>query len=205
CTALDCALGFDLPLSGPLLGGDAGAGSRRPPASLDGFDFPDRSWWSVGCVRNLAYARQLHAPRGRSVSAILVEVSAAMSHGRAAVEAVEPTKPTDPERLPMGKVLGVAVIGAIVFGVSVLWAERVLRREDQSVAPAESARIPPEVGRSQIGMVNQRLFELEAEALRKRQEQEMRLNSYGWVDRDKEIIHVPIERAMEQMAAESKP
>jgi len=128
-----------------------------------------------------------------------------MNRGPSTVKSVEPTEPGDPEHLPIRKVLAVAAIGAAVFALSVLWADRVLRRESQSVAPAERARIPPEVGRSQIGMVNQRLFELEEEAPKKRQEQEMRLNSYGWVDRDKQIIHVPIERAMEQMAAESRP
>jgi len=125
-----------------------------------------------------------------------------MSHGPSTVEAVEPTKPSDPERLPIGKILAVATIAAVVFGLSVLWAERTLRAESRTTEPA---LIPPEVGRSQIGMVNQRLFELHQEAIKKRAEQERRLNSYGWVDRDKQIIHLPIERAMEQMAAESEP
>ena len=125
-----------------------------------------------------------------------------MSQGPSKVEAVEPTKPRDPEHLPIGKVLAVAAIAAVIFLLSVLWAERTLRAENRTIEPAT---IPPEVGRSQIGMVNQRLFELHEEAIKKRAEQERRLNSYGWVDRDKQIIHLPIERAMEQMAAESKP
>jgi hypothetical protein len=32
-----------------------------------------------------------------------------------------------------------------------------------------------------------------------------RLSSYGWVDRQKGIIHLPVERAMEQMVSESRP
>jgi len=128
-----------------------------------------------------------------------------MSRGPSTVEALEPLKPQEPDRLPAGKILAVALASAVIFVLSVLWVHRVLRDESHAIAPAGPTQIPPEVGQNQIGMVNQRLFQLQDEGLKKRQEQEKRLNSYGWVDRDKQIIHLPIERAMEQMAGESKP
>ncbi len=54
-------------------------------------------------------------------------------------------------------------------------------------------------------MVNQRLFELQREPEQKRAEELDRLNGYGWVDRNKQIVHIPIERAMEKLVAGSKP
>jgi hypothetical protein len=38
-----------------------------------------------------------------------------------------------------------------------------------------------------------------------RAEEEARLNSYGWVDRSKGVVHMPIERAMAEIAAEGIP
>jgi hypothetical protein len=55
------------------------------------------------------------------------------------------------------------------------------------------------MGEAEISDVNQRPFALEDEAPRLRAEQAARLESYGWVDRNAGIIHVPIERAMEQV------
>lgn len=34
-----------------------------------------------------------------------------------------------------------------------------------------------------------------------RAEEEARLNSYGWVDRQKGVVHIPIEQAMKELAA----
>jgi len=71
--------------------------------------------------------------------------------------------------------------------------------------PQQSLPTPSEIGRAEIGIVEQRLFELQLEAQRKRQEQLKRLNSYGWVDRQKGLIHLPIDRAIELMVSESRP
>jgi hypothetical protein len=37
-----------------------------------------------------------------------------------------------------------------------------------------------------------------------RQREETRLHSYGWVDRTAGTVHIPIERAMDEMAADGK-
>ena len=38
-----------------------------------------------------------------------------------------------------------------------------------------------------------------------RDEQARHLNSYGWADKARGVVHIPIERAMNQMVAEAKP
>jgi hypothetical protein len=103
----------------------------------------------------------------------------------------------------MKKVIAVALVALLIFGLSVLWADDILGLQTRRLLPSGPAPAPGEVGKPQVGMVNQLLFELQTEAANKREQQLKRLESYGWVDRDKQIIRIPISRAMEQMAAEA--
>jgi len=114
-------------------------------------------------------------------------------------------KAQEPELLPMRKLIAVAVVASIVFTVATLWSIQILHREGGMTEPQQSLPTPSEIGRAEIGIVEQRLFELQLEAQRKRQEQLKRLNSYGWVDRQKGLIHLPIDRAIELMVWESRP
>lgn len=125
-----------------------------------------------------------------------------MNQHSTAAESFEPTKPPDPDRMPMKKVIAVALAAFLIFGLSVLWANNILGVQTTRALPAGPPPAPSEIGKPRVGMVNQWLFELQTEAPNKREEQLKRLESYGWVDRDKQIIHIPIRRAMEQMAAE---
>jgi hypothetical protein len=111
----------------------------------------------------------------------------------------------EPELLPMRKLIAVAAIAFIVFFGATLWSIEILHGEGGMTEPLESLPIPVEIGRPEIGIVEQRLFELQLEAQHKRQEQMKRLRSYGWVDRQKGIIHLPIDRAIELMVSESRP
>ena len=61
-----------------------------------------------------------------------------------------------------------------------------------------------EIGKAEIGIVDQTPFETTRGAEHYRREQMQRLNSYGWVDPAKGTIHVPIERAIEQVLAEQQ-
>jgi hypothetical protein len=65
---------------------------------------------------------------------------------------------------------------------------------------------PASSGSGEVGYVFQRPFELERSAVNEREQQLKRLRSYGWVDRDSGVIHVPIERAFEAViSAEAEP
>ncbi len=43
----------------------------------------------------------------------------------------------------------------------------------------------------------QQLFEASVRAQQKREAQRRRLESYGWVDRARGLVHIPIDRAMD--------
>jgi len=68
--------------------------------------------------------------------------------------------------------------------------------------PASRAGPSPVMGHREVADVNQSPFALDDKATRLRGEQRSRLDGYGWVDRDAGLIHLPVERAMEQVLAE---
>lgn len=124
-----------------------------------------------------------------------------MTHARAIPPHGEQPVVQEPERLATKRVVLVAVIFLVIFTLATLWAVAMMRGEERRAEP-QVIRAPLEVGKPEIGMVNQRLFELQLDAREKRDQQLRRLNSYGWVDRDKQIIHLPIDRAMQLLSAE---
>ena|ERR1700694_3243756 len=109
----------------------------------------------------------------------------------------------EPEAVATKRAVRVAILFLLVFTAATLWSIAIMNR-GRDLEPQADIPSPREIGKPEIGMVNQRLFELQLDAKQQRDEQLGRLNSYGWVDRDKQIIHIPIERAMELMSAEPK-
>ncbi len=110
----------------------------------------------------------------------------------------------EPESLSTRRAVAIAILFLVVFFFAVLWSVRIFKTEERALAPQGTITVPAEIGKSQIGIVNQRLFELQLEAEQKKNQQLKRLNSYGWTDREKQIIHIPIDQAMEKLAAEGK-
>jgi len=96
------------------------------------------------------------------------------------------------------KVLLVAGAALLLFTVATVAQWLAMRGWEREPRPT----VPAEVGRTEIGMVNQAPFEQDtrAETLRRRQRE--RLSTYGWVDRDARLIHVPVEDAMRQLLTE---
>jgi hypothetical protein len=109
----------------------------------------------------------------------------------------------EPEAVATKRAVRVAILFLLVFAVATIWSVAIMNK-GRDLEPQADIPSPQEIGKPEIGMVNQRLFELQLDAKQQRDEQLGRLNSYGWVDRDKQIIHIPIERAMELMSSEAK-
>jgi hypothetical protein len=107
----------------------------------------------------------------------------------------------EPEGMATKRPVLVAVVFLVIFTLATLWAVAMMRGEERQVAPRADLTTA-EIGKPEIGIVNQRLFLLQLDAKEKREEQLRHLNSYGWVDRDKQVIHLPIDRAMQLLSAE---
>lgn len=107
-----------------------------------------------------------------------------------------PPEPKEPEGLATGKVVAVGVVALAVFAAGILWAGQILGGREPLTKPVD------EYGRADVGIVNQRPFghDLRAEDLRASQRR--RLSSYGWADPQERRIRVPIDKAIDAVAAE---
>ena len=107
------------------------------------------------------------------------------------------------DRFPTRLVLAVGFAALAIFALATWITYRVSEREIELVLPAGPPPPPSEVGKDEIGLINQKLFEQQLDAQRKQTQQQQRLSSYGWVDRDRGVIRIPIDEAMKKMVGES--
>jgi hypothetical protein len=114
----------------------------------------------------------------------------------------EPAVRAEEDRVSTPVIVWVGVGALVIFFLGSLAATGYLRMK-QGERPA--IPIPPEVGQSKIGMVEQQPFDLAVRGERDRTARLRRLESYGWVDRPAGIARMPIEKAMELVVAGVRP
>ncbi len=112
--------------------------------------------------------------------------------------------PAEADQVRTWTIVGVGVASLAIFiaasAVTVSWMERTRA----ALNPAWPG-VPAEAGQRKIGVLEQQLFENANHARALREEQERRLHSYGWVDRDKGLVHMPIERAIDLSVQGERP
>ena len=103
------------------------------------------------------------------------------------------------DRIATGKIIMTAVVSLIIFGIGVLWAVSIQRAEEGHVR----ARIgnPTEAGKPEVGIVYQWPFFISHYGQDKLEAKRAYLESYGWVDKNAKIVHIPIEEAMKKYVA----
>jgi hypothetical protein len=111
----------------------------------------------------------------------------------------------DVEKLPTKAIVFVLAAALTVFGIG-LWLANKERVGgiDRLHGEFGEAEHPPSVGRPEIGIVDQELFETEVRSQTYKLEASKKLHTYGWVDRPAGIIHIPVEKAMEMVLAEQR-
>ncbi len=109
---------------------------------------------------------------------------------------------SEDDRISTGKIVAVGVGSLVLFFLASLATSVYLRVRQGEHGPVP---IPPEVGQSKIGMVEQQQFDLAVRGERDRAVRLERLGTYGWVDRSTGIAHVPIDVAMELVSKGVRP
>ena len=79
------------------------------------------------------------------------------------------------------------------------------RQTEQVEEKTGVATKPAEIGREEIGIVDQVPFSIDQRLHNWKAERSAHLNGYGWVDRTKGIAHMPIEKAMDAVASGALP
>src|SRR5688572_25649430 len=102
----------------------------------------------------------------------------------------------------------VALVGLAVFAHVALWLamrsfERDERREDARPSPVADARPVPPEPRLQPSVEFHPTLPYEDVIAMRHADQQM-LGTYGWVDRQRNIARIPIDRAMRQVLEESR-
>ena len=100
------------------------------------------------------------------------------------------------------KIVLVGLVSLVVFGVSIVWSYRLMIGRETEISARGLARVPTEIGKPEIGIVDQVPFDIDHRLEVWRAEHARRLSSYGWVDRRRGIARIPIEKAMLQVVAE---
>jgi hypothetical protein len=112
---------------------------------------------------------------------------------------------TEPEVIRYGAVISVGVLSVVLFAIGSVWALKIRSTTEAAMNPAGSrdTAVPKGYGAEEQGIVDQIPFELNTWVAKDQQAAALRLHGYGWVDPKAGVIHVPIERAMELVVAES--
>ncbi len=113
--------------------------------------------------------------------------------------------PAEEDRIASGKIVGVGVAALIVFFLGSLAAGMGMVSMRRAVNPAGPPALPAEAGQAKIGFVEQRLFEHANQGVAWRAQAQRRLATTGWVDREKGVVHIPIDRAMELVEKGARP
>ncbi|HXI58176.1 MAG TPA: hypothetical protein VNO55_19050 [Polyangia bacterium] len=110
------------------------------------------------------------------------------------------------DQIDFTKVIIVGVVSLVAFALCTLWAVQILDSEKTKLHEQHGdKRIPSEVGKSEIGIVDQVPFQIDDRLDKWRAERSEALNSYGWVDRKRGVAHIPIEKALELLAGGAVP
>jgi len=113
--------------------------------------------------------------------------------------------PTEEDFVPTKRIVMVGVAALFVFTVGSVAAGLAMRQLRRELNPDGPPPWPAEAGKAKIGMVEQRLFEHANQGPAWRAWSEQRLSSVGWVDQQKGIVHIPIDRAMDLVEKGQRP
>jgi hypothetical protein len=126
-----------------------------------------------------------------------------MSHEPSHItETMAPPREQSDEGIHFGKVLTVGIGSIVIFFLATIFVWKLLDADEKRLQPAGPLPLPQEVGHVEIGIVDQVPFDVTRALQGYREDAIGRLESWGWVDKQKGVIHMPIERAMEDVVAQ---
>jgi hypothetical protein len=124
-----------------------------------------------------------------------------MPHGEPPTPGHFPNESQYEENLPISKVVGVALVSALIFALGILWVWKILSDEQRTVRNGGVAAPIALAGQPEIGIVDQQLFELEARARVLREKKQKQLDTYGWISREQGLVHIPVRQAIDELVA----
>jgi len=110
----------------------------------------------------------------------------------------------EPDHRAGGRVAMVGAIAVASFILAAAWAGWLYTAARSEFAPDGLAPIPPELTENhyEIGIVNQWDFQLDHRATVLHEKRAAQLRNFGWVDRNQQRIHAPVESAFAEVISD---
>jgi hypothetical protein len=109
----------------------------------------------------------------------------------------------DDDGIDIKKILLIGGASLAIFAFSAFVAYLILRSHVADYEAKGLPAVPANIGKDEIGIVDQPEFDGDRRLEEWKAVKQHRLNHYGWVDRKKNLIHIPIDQAIDQVVAES--
>src|SRR4051812_47806789 len=90
------------------------------------------------------------------------------------------------------KIMLVGVAALVIFAVGIIWSYYLWGAELREITERGRATPATEIGKPEIGIVDQVLFSTDTRLAAWNADHAKRLGKYGWVDRAKGVVHIPI-------------
>ena len=103
------------------------------------------------------------------------------------------------DQVNLKKIVAVGVVSLLIFAASAVVAWIILAKDTATYVERGMAVEGKEIGKPEIGIVDTVQFEGDTRLDVWRAEKAQVLGSYGWVDRKKGIIHLPVAEAMKEV------
>jgi hypothetical protein len=103
------------------------------------------------------------------------------------------------------KVVGVGVASLVIFAISIWWSATILHSATAEAEARAGKAKSFDLKRTEIGIVDQVPFVVDKRLPEWRARRKAELDGYGWIDRAKGIVHIPIEDAMNKVAGGMMP
>ncbi|MGC4123211.1 MAG: hypothetical protein QM765_53330 [Myxococcales bacterium] len=108
------------------------------------------------------------------------------------------------DELPMGKLLKVAVASLLIGALGVVGAWGEWRSMLHASQPGGPPALPQTLGAPEQGLVFQRTFDQLRTAEDLAQRERRQLDSFGWADRSRGVVHVPIDVAIDELVRRNR-
>ncbi len=98
------------------------------------------------------------------------------------------------------KIVVIGVVSLVIFAVSAVIAALILDVDETAMQAKGIAPIPQDIlKKEEIGIIDYTQFDADTRLATWRADKEQKLASYGWVDRKKGLIHIPIADAVKDV------
>jgi hypothetical protein len=118
----------------------------------------------------------------------------------AAPAAGHPLSTDNEDGMNIAKIVIVGVVSLVIFAVSAVAAGLILRGDEAELNAKGLAPLPADIRhKEEVGIIDYVPFDSDHRLAEWRAKQEATLTSYGWVDRSKGVIHIPIDTAIKDI------